>query len=141
MRRGDQNAEAVKQVIFQGSALADIREMPVDVRTDFGHALWEIQHGITPENASPFELSQANEVMKLTERSGGDTYRCVYAAKFELAVYVLHVFQKKSKSGIATPKRDIDLVYSRLERAKTDYEAAFGAPTDSAKKSTKGKKS
>jgi phage-related protein len=117
----------VKQLRFQGSALEDLRDMPDAVRRDFGHALWELQTGVTPTNASPFELTTANEVMKLTERHNSDTYRCVYAAKFEKAVYVLHVFQKKSVAGIATPKRDIDLVYSRLERAKIDYVAAFPA--------------
>src|SRR5687767_13367838 len=86
-----------------------------------------IQNRETPQNASPFELSKANEVMKLTERYEGETYRCVYAAKFERAVYVLHVFQKKSKSGIATPQKDIVLVYSRLERAKQDYATAFAS--------------
>ena len=90
---------------------------------------WEIQNGTTPSNASPFELSAANEVMKLTERHDGDTYRCVYAAKFEKVVYVLHVFQKKSRRGIATPKQEIDLVFSRLERAKADYAAAFPPET------------
>jgi phage-related protein len=127
MRRGQTDNQPWKLLVFQGSALADLRGMPLDARTAFGHELWELQTGITPDNASPFELSHANEVMKLTERFDGDTFRCVYAAKFDEAVYVLHVFQKKSKSGIATPKKDIDLVYSRLERAKLDYAAAFGS--------------
>src|SRR5207248_1437765 len=98
------NEPQVKQLHFQGSALNDLKVMPDEVRRRFGYALWELQNSVTPPNASPFELSTANEVMKLTERYIGDTYRCVYAAKFEKAVYVLHVFQKKSTSGIATPK-------------------------------------
>lgn len=65
--------------------------------------------------------------MKLTERFEGDTFRYVYAAKFEAAIYVLHVFQKKSKSRITTPQKDIDLVYDRLERAKSDYEVKISA--------------
>jgi phage-related protein len=116
-----------RELRWIGSAQHDLRALPDDVRHDFGHELWMVQQGETPPNASPFELSVANEVMKLTERHEGDTYRCVYAAKFEKAVYVLHAFQKKSKSGIATPKVDIDLVYRRLERAKADYAAAFPA--------------
>jgi phage-related protein len=116
---------AIKQLRFQGSALEDLRTLPDVVRRDFGHALWLLQNGETPADASPFELTTASEVMKLTERHDGDTYRCVYAAKLEKAVYVLHVFQKKSKSGISTPKKDIELVYQRLERAKADYAAAF----------------
>lgn len=81
-----------------------MRSMPDDVADAFGYDLWLIQSGEAPESASPFEGSTGNNIMKLTERHHGDTYRCVYAAKFEKVVYVLHVFQKKSKSGIATPQ-------------------------------------
>jgi phage-related protein len=105
--------------------------LPDEVRREFGHSLWEVQNGLTPATASPFDLSVANEVMKLTERYEGGTYRCVFAAKFERAVYVLHVFQKKSKSGIATPRPDVDLVLKRLERAKSDYATAFPPTKDS----------
>ncbi len=63
--------------------------------------------------------------MKLSERIGRYTYRCVCAAKFEQAVYVLHVFQKKSKSGIATPQEEIELVHSRYQRAKEHYAATY----------------
>lgn len=50
----------------------------------------------------------------------GDTCRAVYTVRFEYAVYVLHAFQKKSKSGIATPKREIDLIHKRLADAERD---------------------
>ena len=48
----------------------------------------------------------------------GDTYRAVYTVKFTDAIYVLHAFQKKSKSGIATPKTEIDLIRQRLADAE-----------------------
>ena len=115
----------IKELRWIAGSLDDMRDLPGDVRHDFGHALWMVQKGETPPNASPFELSTANEVMKLTERFDDDTYRCVYAARFDEVVYVLHVFQKKSKTGIATPKKEIDLVYSRLERARTDHSTSF----------------
>ena len=51
----------------------------------------------------------------------GDTYRSVYTVNFASAVYVLHVFQKKSKHGIATPKRDLDLVRSHYRLAEQHY--------------------
>lgn len=47
----------------------------------------------------------------------GGTYRTVYTLKFEEALFVLHVFQKKSKSGIATPKEDMDIIHTRLKVA------------------------
>jgi phage-related protein len=52
----------------------------------------------------------------------GDTYRAVYTVKFAGWVYVLHCFQRKSKSGIATPKPDMDLINTRLKAAKQDFE-------------------
>ena len=51
----------------------------------------------------------------------GDTLRTVYTVKFDLAVYVSHAFQKKSKSGIKTSDEDIDLVRRRLKVAESNY--------------------
>ena len=48
----------------------------------------------------------------------GDTWRAVYTIRFQEAIYVLHAFQKKSKKGIATPKKDIDLIHRRLAEAE-----------------------
>ena len=57
-------------------------------------------------------------VVEIVEDYDGETYRAVYTVKFATAIYVLHAFQKKSKSGIATPRREIDLIDERLKRAK-----------------------
>ena len=91
----------------------------------FGYGLWLIQNGETPTNAFPFEGAQGGNIMKLSERYDSDTYRCVYAAKFAKAVFVLHVFQKKSTSGISTPQTEIDLVSVRFAAAKELYDARF----------------
>ncbi len=117
-----------KDLWFIGGSRADIqaRTLPEDVRDAFGHTLWMVQMGETPDNITPFEGSKSKEVLKITERFDGDTYRCIFAAKFERAVYVLHVFKKKSTSGIATPRKDIDTVYLRLTEAKADYEERYG---------------
>lgn len=56
--------------------------------------------------------------MQLSEDHDGDTYRAVYTAELEETVYVLHCFQKKSKSGRATPQADIDLIERRLKDAR-----------------------
>lgn len=60
-------------------------------------------------------------VLEIVEDYDGDTYRSVYTVNFREAVYVLHVFQKKSKHGIATPTRDLDLVRSRYRSAERHY--------------------
>lgn len=62
--------------------------------------------------------------MEIAERYDKNAYRLIYAVRIGESIYVLHVFQKKSKSGIATPKGDIDLIKRRYkeaqERAKSD---------------------
>lgn len=60
-------------------------------------------------------------VLEVVEDYRGDTYRAVYTVKFAGWVYVLHCFQKKSKSGIKTPKPDLDLIDRRLKAAREDY--------------------
>jgi len=60
--------------------------------------------------------------MEIVAPFDGNTWRTVYTVRFRGFVYVLHAFQKKSKSGIATPKKDIDLIHQRLAAAKRDYE-------------------
>jgi phage-related protein len=57
-----------------------------------------------------------------TESGAGGTYRAIYTVKFKEAIAVLHVFQKKSKHGIATPKQDVDLIKSRFKLARHEYE-------------------
>jgi phage-related protein len=59
-------------------------------------------------------------VVELIEDFDGDTYRAVYAVRFETAVYVLHAFKKKSKQGIRTPRSDVDLIKRRLKDAEAD---------------------
>jgi phage-related protein len=61
-------------------------------------------------------------VLEIIDDFDGDTYRAVYTVRFAGVVYVLHAFQKKSKRGIATPKREMTIVTERLKRAKEDYE-------------------
>ncbi|MEX2164514.1 MAG: type II toxin-antitoxin system RelE/ParE family toxin [Sulfuricaulis sp.] len=60
----------------------------------------------------------AREFWEIVEDGRGGTYRAVYTIKFKEAVFVLHVFQKKSKHGIATPKMDTDIIRERLKLAE-----------------------
>jgi phage-related protein len=64
--------------------------------------------------------------LEIVDNHDSNTYRAVYTVRFALAIYVLHVFQKKSKQGIATPKAEIDLVKSRLLKATVHYEQTYG---------------
>jgi len=59
-----------------------------------------------------------SSVVEIVSDYRGDTWRAVYTVRFAEAVYVLHVFQKKSKRGIATPRKDLDLIRQRLAEAE-----------------------
>lgn len=65
-------------------------------------------------------------MLEVVESRDGNAYRAVYTVRFEKAIYVLHAFQKKSPSGIRTPKRDVDLVSERLKTAAKDHEEHYG---------------
>ena len=113
--------ETVKPIIWIGSGLRDLRAMPEQVRRDIGQALYTAQQGETDPAAKPLKGFGGTRVMEIVERDRSGAYRAVYAAQFADAIYVLHVFQKKSKRGIATPKQDIDLIRWRLAEAERDF--------------------
>jgi phage-related protein len=71
---------------------------------------------------APTLAGSPSRVLEMVEDFRSDTYRAVYTVKFAGWVYVLHCFQKKSKSGIKTPKEDMDLINARLKAAKQDFE-------------------
>ena len=114
-------AETVKPVFWIGSSRRDLRAMPQEVRRDIGQALYTAQQGATDPAAKPLKGFGGTRVMEIVEHDRSGTYRAVYTAQLGNAVYVLHVFQKKSKRGIATPKQDIDLIRRRLAEAERDH--------------------
>jgi phage-related protein len=99
-----------------GSTLDDLSAFPADVKRAFGFVLREVQKGLTPPNAKP--LSQFGPgVYELRDRYRGDAYRVVYGVRLAKAVYVLHAFKKKSKSGIGIPREDVNKISFRLQAA------------------------
>jgi phage-related protein len=107
-----------KRLEWIGTSLKDMRALPLPVRRTFGYALYAAQLGERPPDAKPLKGFGGAGVLEVIEDYRGDTYRAVYTVRFEDTVYVLHVFQKKSKSGIATPKADLEIVKSRLRDAQ-----------------------
>jgi phage-related protein len=71
--------------------------------------------------AKPLKGFGGASVLEIVSSFGGDTWRAVYTVRFRDAIYVLHVFAKKSTKGIATPGREIDLIKQRLADAQRDY--------------------
>lgn len=102
---------------FVGDSLEVLRKLPEEVKHEIGFALERVQRGKTPENAKPLK-GISSGVLEIVSDFRGDTFRAVYCVKFPGAVYVLHVFQKKSKRGNATPLREIHLVERRLAQVK-----------------------
>jgi phage-related protein len=116
-----------KPVHFVASSLKDLQALPGAVQDDFGRWLLDVQYGDTPAVAKPLKGFSGSGVLELIEDHDTNTYRAVYTVKFAGAVYVLHVFQKKSKSGVATPQHEIELVRRRLEIARQHYQQHYGA--------------
>lgn len=94
--------------------------MAVPVQKFFGAALRDVQYGETPPEAKPWK-GLGSGVLEIVEDHDRSTYRAVYTVSFPDVVYVLHVFQKKSKHGIATPRLDVELVRSRYKLAREHY--------------------
>ena len=112
---------SLKRIVWVGSSKDDISELPTQVKLVFGHALYLAQIGRKHPDAKPLTGIEGG-VLEVVEDFDKNTYRAVYKVQLGNIVYVLHVFQKKSKSGKATPKPDVDLIRSRLKLAKQDYE-------------------
>jgi len=107
--------------LWIGSSKSNLRSLPEVVQDEFGFALYEAQKGGKSDKAKPFKGFGNASVMEIVEKSLGEAYRAVYTVKFEKVIAVLHVFHKKSKSGIETPKTDVDLIKSRFKQAEEDY--------------------
>jgi phage-related protein len=106
-----------KPLEWIGSSKKDLKVLPDEVINVFGYALHLAQTGGRHAQAKPLQGFGSAGVLEVVEDWRSNTYRAVYTVRFEERVYVLHVFQKKSKSGIATPKPDIDLIRDRLKVA------------------------
>lgn len=107
--------EALRRPLFwEGSAKEDFMMFPVPVRKDLGVALFVVQLGGTPPSAKPWK-GLGSGVYELVDDHRGDAYRAIYTVRIAGNIHVLHAFQKKSKSGIKTPKTDVVLVERRLK--------------------------
>ena len=109
--------ETSKQLIWVGSSKRDLLSLPDGVIDTFGYALHLAQTGLRHEDAMVLRGFGNAGVLEVIESDRGGTYRAIYTVQFANAVFVLHVFQKKSKSGIKTPKADLQLVRERLRAA------------------------
>lgn len=114
----------MKPLYWVGSSKKDLQSLPEDVQDVFGYALHLAQAGSKHAQAKPLKGFGGAGALEVVEDFFSDTYRAVYTVKFGDAVYVLHVFQKKSSSGVATPKPDMDKIRERLKAAESHARGA-----------------
>ena len=105
-----------KPLIWIGDSLKMLQTFPDEVQDEMGFALFQAQTGEKHIKAKPVK-GLGPGVLEVVSDHRGDAFRAVYTVRLVDRVYVLHAFQKKSKSGIATPKAEMDLVKQRLKRA------------------------
>ncbi len=116
-----QDVEPLKLVSWIASSKKDYRDFPDSVQDAMGYALFRAQQGAKHNDAKPLKGFGGAGVLEIVTDHDGDTFRAVYTVKFANAIYVLHAFQKKSKSGIKTPAADLELIRKRLKVAEADY--------------------
>jgi phage-related protein len=112
----------LKPVVWVGSSRKDIRDFPEAVQKGVGRALQQAQQGAKPASAKPLTGFGGASVLEIRDNYDGDTFRAVYTVRFSERLYVLHVFQKKSRHGIQTAKHDLEVIHERLRAAEALHE-------------------
>ncbi len=107
---------------WEGVSKKNFKKFPIEVQKDLGVALFVVQLGGMPVAAKHWK-GLGPRVYELVDDYLGDTFRAVYTVRVDDAVHVRHAFQKKSKSGIATPQPDIALIQKRLKAVLARYES------------------
>jgi len=107
----------IRDLRWLGDSKKRLKQFPKDVQSTIGFQLYLVQSGEMPTDSKPFK-NVGSGVFELAIRYNKDAYRTVLAVQLGDCIYVLHVFQKKSKRGIATPKQDVDLIKQRYNEAK-----------------------
>jgi|SRR3984957_16462030 phage-related protein len=111
----------IKPVVWIASSRTDLAAFAEDVKDAIGYALYLAQRGGKHADAKPLRGFGGAGILEIVENHAGDTYRAVYTVRLTDRIYVLHVFQKKSKAGVKTPKPEIELIKSRLKRAEEEH--------------------
>jgi phage-related protein len=107
---------SLKPVVWIGDSLRALRTFPSGVQDEVGYALYLAQRAEKHVSAKPLK-GLGPGVLEVVSDHRGDTFRAVYTVRLSERVFVLHAFQKKSKHGIATLDRDVDLIKRRLKLA------------------------
>ena len=109
----------LRSITWIGSSRDDLKKLPMAVQREIGFSLHQVQEGEIPDNTKHLK-GLGSGILEIVSNYNKNTYRAVYAVKLGDDIYILHVFQKKSKHGIETPKQDIELIKKRLAVARKD---------------------
>jgi phage-related protein len=107
-----------KPLIWVGSSRKDLQAFPGPVQDHMGYALYVAQRGGRHRDAKTLTGFGGAGVVEIVRDYRGDTFRAVYTLRYSDAVYVLHAFQKKSKTGRETPRLEMELIERRLRDAE-----------------------
>ena len=111
-----------KPVRWIASSRRDLQALPKMARRIVGNALWDVQEGRISRHAKILHGFGGASVLEIRADHEGNAYRAVYTVRFSEFVYVLHVFQKKSRRGSKTPADVMELIRKRLKDAEEQYE-------------------
>lgn len=114
-----------RPVAWVGSSKEALKTFPEEVKDLVGYALYQALVGFQHRHVKPLKGLGSN-ILEVISRHDGNAFRAVYTGRFKVAVYVLHVFQKKATRGIATPKPEIDLIKRRLRAAEQHHRENYG---------------
>jgi phage-related protein len=111
-------AAMLKPIVWVRSSKEDLKRFPELAQRHIGFALKTGQMGEKHLDAKAMRGFGGASVIEVVEDYDRNAYRAVYTVRFAEAIYVLHCLQKKSRHGVATDRRDIDLIKERLARAE-----------------------
>ena len=111
----------MKPVRWAGASRKDLKTFPRPVQREVGQALYAAQCGEEYPSVKALRGFGGRNVLEILASHDSGTYRAVYTVRFHDAIYVLHAFQKKSKRGITTPHKEIEVVKQRLAAAEQHY--------------------
>jgi phage-related protein len=106
-----------RSVAWLGNSKENIREFPKGAQKLLGDELQLIQFGGMPKDAKPFK-GIGSGVLEIALRYATNAYRVVLVVQMGRRIYIMHAFQKKSKRGKETPKRDVELIKKRYAEAQ-----------------------
>src|SRR6202050_4234662 len=109
---------SIKPVLWLGSSRKDLRDFPAPVQDHMGYALYVAQLGGKHRDAKTLTGFGDAGIVEMVKDFRGDTFRAVYTLRYAGCVYVLHAFQKKSKTGRETPHRDLESIRQRINEAE-----------------------